>query len=322
MRAYFAWPKDARGVDYAPELKPPMLSSIPKLLGSTAVIVMVCCALPGRADATVFRDRAAFNATSQNLHTIDFESVPKFEGALEIDGLLFNSMGGIGIDTDQSGNKLFRAQTVGEITRLFIQLPPGTTAVGCDQFSTPMIISISTGESVTMNPSDTSTFVGFVSDQPIESLLILLDFPEPTPSALVDNLSFGQRRAGNEPPVPQLLVTNNTGRALGLDSVTTQSEPFHILTSHNFSADGHTRITLFLAGVGLEPGDQPFATVLVEDAQQHVIELPCEATARVKNLSWISQVTFRLPDSLAAGDVNVSVKIRGAVSNKAPLKIE
>ena len=299
-----------------------MLSSIAKLIVSTAIIVMVCCAFPGRADATVFRNRALFNAASQNLHTIDFESVPKFETTLEIDGILFNSIGGIGFEFDQSGNKL-RAQTVGEITRLFIQLPPGTTAVGCDQFSTPMIISISTGESVTMNPSDTSTFVGFTSDQPIESLTVLLDFPEPTPSALVDNLSFGQRRAGNDPPVPQLLVANNTGRALGLDSVTTESEPFHVLSSHNFSTDGHTRITLFLVGVGLQSGDEQFVTVDVEDAQHHVFQLSSEATARVKNLSWISQVTFRVPDFLAAaGDVNVSVTVRGAISNKAPLKIE
>src|SRR6185503_16559124 len=101
-------------------------------------------------------------------------------------------------------NKLLHAATVGEITRLLIFLPPGTTAVGCDQFSRPMILSTSTGESVTMDPSDTSNFVGFISDQPIQSLLITLDFPEPTPSALMDNLSYGQRRAGNEPPVPQL----------------------------------------------------------------------------------------------------------------------
>jgi hypothetical protein len=211
---------------------------------------------------------------------------------------------------------------VGEFTLLRIFLPPGTTAVGCEQFATPMIVSISTGESVMMNPSDSSTFVGFVSDQPIQSLVIMLDVPEPTPNAVVDNLSFGQRRVGNEPPVPHLLVTN-TGRAAALESVTTASEPFRVVAPHFLSADGRTRITLFVVGVLLQPADLPFVTVAAEDAQQRVFDLPVEATARVKNLSWMSQVTVRLPDTLAGdGTLNVSVSVRGVASNKAQLQIE
>jgi len=153
-------------------------------------------------------------------------------------------------------------------------------------------------------------------------LIITLDVPEPTPDALLDNLSFGQGRAGNEPPVPQLLVTN-TGRAVALESVTTASEPFHVLASHPLATDGRTRITLFVVGVLLSPADLPFVTVRAEDAQQHQFDLPCEATARVKNLSWMSQVTVSLPDTLVAPvDFNVSVTVRGKTSNKAPLRIE
>ena len=303
-----------------------MLSAIVKLFVSGTIVVLICCASLSRANAAVFRDRASFNAASQNLKTIDFESaanVPDGVGFMEIDGVFFyNANGTPLIVNGQNGNKLLRAPTVLEFTRLTIFLPPGTTAVGCDQFNTPMILTISTGESVTMNQSDNSTFVGFVSDQPIQSLVIALDFPEPTPDVVIDNLSFGQRRAGNEPPVPQLLVTNN-GRAAALDSVTTMSEPFTVLASHGFSTDGKTRITLFVAGVLLDPADLPFVTVQAEDAQQRLFDLPCEATARVKNLSWMSQVTVRLPDTLAgAGNLNVSVKVRGVVSNKAPIRIE
>lgn len=286
------------------------------------VLVLVCCTFISRADAAVFRDRAAFNAASQNLHTIDFESAPAFENVLEIDGVFFSNVTSLQVVTQQ-GSKVLFAATVGEFTQLTILLPPGTTAVGCDQFSTPMIVSISTGESVMMNQSDNSTFAGFVSDQPIQKLIISLDFPEPTPSAVVDNLTFGQRRAGNEPPVPQLLVTSDTARAAALDSVTKDSEPFHVLSSHNFATDGHTRITLFLVGLALGPADAPFVTVQAEDAQQHVFDLPVEGTASVKNLSWISQVTVRLPDTLAAaGNLNISVTVRGKVTNKAPLRIE
>jgi hypothetical protein len=292
----------------------------------SAIVVLICCTAFSRADGAVFRDRASFNAASQNLNNIDFESpanVPDGLGFLEIDGVFFHSATGVpSIVPGQIGNMLLRAQTVGEFTRLMVFLPPGTTAVGCSQFNTPMIVSVSTGESVMMNQSDTSTFAGFVSDQPIQTLIITLDFPEPTPDALVDDLSFGQRRAGNEPPTPQLLVTN-TGRAVALDSVTTTSEPFRVLASHVFSTDGRTRITLFVVGVLLEPADLPFVTVEAEDIQQHLFDLPCEATARVKNLSWMSQVTVRLPDALAgAGNLNVNVRVRGMVSNKAQFRIE
>jgi len=302
-----------------------MLSSIIKLLVSCVIVVLVSCTSPGRVDAAVFRDRASFNAASQNLNTIDFESganVPDGLGFLEIDGVYFRSFSVPTIVNGQNGNKLLNESTVGEITRLTIFLPPGTTAVGCDQFNRPMIVSISTGENVMMDPSDASNFVGFVSDQPIQSLIITLDFPEPTPDALIDNLSYGQRRVGNEPPVPQLLMTN-TGRAMAVDSVTTTSEPFHVLAPHLLATDGHTRITLFIVGVLLQPDDLQFVTVQAEDSQAHLVNLPVEATALVKNVSWMSQVTVRLPDALAgAGELNVKVTVRGMVSNAAPLRVE
>jgi len=302
-----------------------MLPPTLKWFVSGAIVVLVCCLSLSRADAAVFRDRASFNAASQNLNTVDFESTPNVPdglGFLELDGVFFHGPSPTAIVIGQNGNKLLRASTFGEFTRLTIFLPPGTTAVGCDQFNTPMILTISTGETVTMNQGDASTFVGFVSDQPIQSLVISLDFPEPTPDVLLDNLSFGQRRAGNEPPAPQLLATN-IGRAAALDSVVTTSETFSILATHRLSTDNRTRITLFVAGVLLGPADLPFVTVQAEDAQQRLFDLPCEATGRVKNLSWMSQVTCRVPDELVlAGNVNVSVKVRGVVSNKAPLRIE
>jgi len=105
--------------------------------------------------------------------------------------------------------------------------------------------------------------------------------------------------------------------------LTTASEPFRVLAPHFLFNDGRTRITLFVAGVLLEPADLPFVTVQAEDAQQQSFDLPVEATARVKNLSWMSQVTVRLPDTFAGlGELNVSVKVRGVASNKAPLRIE
>jgi hypothetical protein len=246
-----------------------------------------------------------------------------FEQDLQIDGIVFQNLSGPPSIVPGINGRRLLARSAGEITRLTIFLPPGTTAVGCDQFNTPMIVSTSSGESVTMNQSDGSTFIGFISDQPMQSLTFFFDFPEPTPDALVDNLSFGQRRSGSEPPAPQLLVTSATGRALALDSVTTESEPFRVGSSRNLSADRRTRITLFLVGVVLQPSDLTFVTVQAEDSQHRVFNLQCESTARVTNLSWMSQVTVRLPDELVgAGDVLVNVSLRGVVSNRASFRID
>lgn len=225
-------------------------------LAFSAIVIALVCGSTYRAVAVVYRERPTFNAASQNLRTIDFESVSSnFDQDPQIDGVVFQNLSGPASIVPTINGRRLLARSAGEITRLTVFLPPGTTAVGCDQFSTPMIVSISTGESVTMNQSDGSSFVGFISDQPVQSLTIFFDFPEPTPDALVDNLSFGQRRSGSEPPAPQLLVTNATDCALALDSVTTESEPFQVASSRNLSSDQRTRITLFVVGMALQPAD-------------------------------------------------------------------
>lgn len=293
-----------------------------------AVSLLLLCLVVGsqvRVNATVFRDRAAFNAAAQNLHTIDFETEPPgFSRDSTIDGVFFQNIAGPpNIVTTASGRVLL-GRTVGEITLLTIYLPPGTTAVGCDQFSSPMMISASSGESVTMNGADGSTFVGFVSDNSIGTLTIALDSPEPTPDALLDNLTYGQRRAGNDPPVPQLLVNANTGRAAALDSVALVAEPFPVVSARNLiAADRRTRVTLFIVGVNFDNvQDAQFVTARAENAQHVFFDLPVEAVGRVKNLSWIAQVTVRLPDELnGAGDVSIGVSVRGMESNKATVRI-
>lgn len=282
-----------------------------------------------RVSAAVYRDRAAFNAATQNLQTIDFEnqqtsSTFPYPGPV-IDGLVFESFFGstyIGMSGNPA-NKMFVANGVPEITQLRVLLPPGTTALACDQFTHSMSISISSGESVMIEPSDQNAFVGFISDTAIESVTFLVDFPEPTDAIVIDNLSFGQRRTGNEPPQPTLLVTRDTGRAVAFDSVTNMSEPFSVVSTLNFSSDHHTRLTLFLVGVRLSPQDVSSVTVQAEDAQHKIFNLPVESVGMTQNLGWMAEVTIRLTDELnGAGDVSLSVSVRGATSNKASINIK
>jgi hypothetical protein len=273
---------------------------------------------------TVFRDRAAFEAAAQNLRTINFDNAPQpREGPepYEVDGVRFISITRVSIfAAPGSTDKRLYAPTVGEITRLTVYLPPGTTAVGLEQFSRPMLVN-----GVMMTAGDGSNFVGFVSDAPITELVVMLDTPEPTPSAEIDNLTFGQRRAGNDPPRPTLLTDALTGRAAAFESVGLTAEPFDVTTppTRNLSTDARTRVTLLLVGLSFNPAsDVPFVTARAVDSQQRVFDLPVEAVGGAKNLSWLAQVTVRLPPELSgAGDVSVSVTVRGAESNKVTLRV-
>ena len=290
---------------------------------------LLCLFSASSAGATVFRDRTAFESAAQNLRTIDFESAPQpSSGALpyDVDGIRFISIGGLSVGAPiGSTNKRLSAHTVGEITYMTIYLPPGTTAVGLDQFSRPMEILSSAGEKVAMTAGDGSNFVGFVSDQPIQTLTVTLDFPEPTPNAVIDNLTYGQRRAGNDPPAPLLLTDSLTGRAAAFESVALTAEPFDVTTppTRNLSMDARTRVTLLVVGLSFNPeSDVPFVTARAVDSLHRVFDLPVEAVGGVKNLSWLSQVTVRLPPGISgAGDVSVSVTVRGAESNTVTLRV-
>ena len=122
---------------------------------------------------------------------------------------------------------------------------------------------------------------------------------------------------------PTLLTEENTNRAITLDSVTFVRDPFPLTTLNNFSFDQRTRITLFAIGLELMPGeDVSVVTAQAEDIGHKIYPLKVEYVGKVPGFDWLTQVVIRLPDDfLNAGDVLVSVSLRGAVSNKAVIEI-
>lgn len=117
---------------------------------------------------------------------------------------------------------------------------------------------------------------------------------------------------------PTLLAEENTNRAIALDSVTFMRDPFPLTTPDNFSLDQRTRIMLFAIGLELMPGeDAAVVTAQAEDSAHRIYPLTIEYVGKVPNFDWLTQVNVRLPDGLAtAGDVLVSISLRGAASNK------
>jgi len=127
----------------------------------------------------------------------------------------------------------------------------------------------------------------------------------------------------NATVAPTIFVEGSTTRAAALDSVWFLSEPFNLLNGQNFSLDQRTRIVLFVAGLELMPGeDNSVITAQAEYAGNGPYPLAIEYVGKVPNFDSLTQVNLRLPNELAnAGDVLVSLSLRGAASNKVTINV-
>jgi choice-of-anchor B domain-containing protein len=123
---------------------------------------------------------------------------------------------------------------------------------------------------------------------------------------------------------PHLLTEWNSTRAIALDSVTRMREPFSVNSKLNFSLDGRTRVLLFAGNVNLAPGESPaVVTAQAEDAQGRIYPLTVEHVEKFPDFGRVTQVAVILPAELAnAGDVSISINLRGVPSNKAVIKIQ
>ena len=188
---------------------------------------------------------------------------------------------------------------------------------GAGNFGPPTVVNLS-AKSITvddLNGDGKPDMVIVPSGVQTQHITILLNncgglvspTPTPTPS-----------------PAPVLLTEEGTNHAIALDSVTLMRDPFAVRTQLNFSADQRTRIILFASQLDLLPGENASdVTVQAEDTQSKVLPLVVENVGKVPGFDWLTQVVVKLPDELeGAGDVQVSISLRGLVSNKAVITIK
>ncbi|HVF51074.1 MAG TPA: hypothetical protein VNA19_13350 [Pyrinomonadaceae bacterium] len=118
-----------------------------------------------------------------------------------------------------------------------------------------------------------------------------------------------------------ILTEANTQRAVAVNTVTFVRDPFPVTSPHNLSADERTRITIFARNANFQPGD--LFTAQAEDAQQRIYPLTIEYVGKVPNQDWLTQIVLLLPAELRdAGDVRLSITLRGTPSNKALITIK
>ena len=122
---------------------------------------------------------------------------------------------------------------------------------------------------------------------------------------------------------PILISQETSTRAIALESVTQQHEPFSVASPLNFSADNHTRLQLFAMNLTLPAGEDFSAiTAEAEDGAHHIYPLTVEHVGPVPDQPWLNSIIVRLSDDLAdVGDVLVRVTYHGVSSNRVRVGI-
>jgi uncharacterized protein GlcG (DUF336 family) len=122
---------------------------------------------------------------------------------------------------------------------------------------------------------------------------------------------------------PVLVSEETSTRAVAVDSVTQQREPFAPTSPVEWGADNRTRILLFVMNLSLEPGDGPSAlTAEAEDGAHRIYPLTVEYVGPLPEQPWANSVVMRLHDEMGdVGDVLVRLTYHGVSSNRVRVGI-
>lgn len=122
----------------------------------------------------------------------------------------------------------------------------------------------------------------------------------------------------SDPPPFIFVEEGNTNVVAALDSVTLTRGPFRILATDNLSPDHHRRVILFTSNLGLNQSDLGLISV-----QAAGLSLAVENVGKVTGVPGLnaSFVIVRLPDGLPAGELPLTITVRGLLSRNSPTLI-
>jgi beta-glucanase (GH16 family) len=183
-------------------------------------------------------------------------------------------------------------------TRTPADLPAGTSWVFDHPFF--IILNVAVGGGWPGNPDATTVF------------------PQ---QMLVDYVRVYQRATPSNGPL--LLTDEGSNRALALDSVTFQRDPFSVNGRYNLSSDHRTRLMLLSANLDLQPGDGPaIVAAQADDGNGHLYPLTVEWIGRLPNFDWITVVIAKLPDELAnSNQALISITAHNQSSNAVSVSL-
>jgi len=123
---------------------------------------------------------------------------------------------------------------------------------------------------------------------------------------------------------PFLLTEDDSLKALSVESVFFQRDPFPLLHNTYLGNDKRTRIKLFLVDLDLLSGETlSIVTAQAIDQSQIPHNLPVEDLRKVPGFPWLSQLRVILPgDLVVPGELRVSVTFRGKTSNAGTFRVQ
>jgi hypothetical protein len=140
--------------------------------------------------------------------------------------------------------------------------------------------------------------------------------PSPTPTPLSSPTSLQLLLDQSGPGVNQVVA---------FDSVLLLRDQFSVLNGNAFfnsAADKNTRVTVFLMNLQLAQGETSSNVVVnLVDSNNESYDVLAEDVRQVPNFQF-TQVTFRLPNSLASGTCTIKVEAHGQASNSGTIRIK
>jgi carboxypeptidase family protein len=123
--------------------------------------------------------------------------------------------------------------------------------------------------------------------------------------------------------LPLLLTISDSDRAVALELTQLIPEPFPITTTLLSEGRNQTRIMVFGTNLGLLEGEGvEVMTAEAEDSEHVIHPLRVELVTPLAGTPGINQIVLRLTSDLEdAGDVFVTVKVKGLASNKVRIAI-
>lgn len=129
--------------------------------------------------------------------------------------------------------------------------------------------------------------------------------------------------ASAQTPRPVLISHADSTRAIAVNSITQQREPFPIKSPMAIGVDDRTRIMLFTMNLTLQPGDSVADIIAeAEDGAHNIYRLTVEYVGAVPEQTWATCVVVKLRDDMNdLGDVLVRITYRGVASNRVRLAL-
>jgi hypothetical protein len=119
------------------------------------------------------------------------------------------------------------------------------------------------------------------------------------------------------------VAEEGSANAFAVDSVTHVRGPFRITEQYNFSSDSHTRIMLVTSDLGLTQPNGSILSVQANDSNLISHPLTVENVGPLTGVAGLngSYIIVRLPDGLPAGNLQLTITLRGLTSNAGIISI-